>query len=87
MRWLAIEQHLGNPRRRFEEPRGRPAGSPDLPLANRPRRSRTPSFPCFIWSKSGITPSRSLTGHRYRRFLNGMNANIMVISASLRVQQ
>jgi hypothetical protein len=46
-----------------------------------------PLSPCFIWSRSGITPSRSLTGRRYRRFLNGMNANIMALLVSLPVQQ
>src|SRR6266566_4467879 len=39
------------------QPRGRPAGLPDRPLANRPRRSRTPCSPCFIWSRSGIANS------------------------------
>jgi hypothetical protein len=38
-------------------PRGRPAGLPDRPLANRPRRSRFPCFTCFIWSRSGIANS------------------------------
>jgi hypothetical protein len=36
------------------QPRGRPAGLPDRPFANRPRRCRTSCFPCFIWSRSGI---------------------------------
>jgi hypothetical protein len=36
------------------QPRGRPAGLPDRPLANRPRRCRASCFPCFIWSRSGI---------------------------------
>ncbi len=35
----------------------RSAGLPDRPLANRPRRSRTPCSPCFIWSRSGIANS------------------------------
>ena len=36
------------------QPRGRPAGLPDRPFANRPRRCRPSCFPCFIWSRSGI---------------------------------
>jgi len=32
----------------------RPAGGIARPVANRPRRSRTPCSPCFIWSRSGI---------------------------------
>ena len=42
------------------QPRGRPAGLPDRPLANRPRRSRTPCSPCFIWSRSGIANSAAI---------------------------
>src|SRR6266436_9315587 len=34
-----------------------PAGLPDRPRTNRPRRSRTPCSPCFIWSRSGIANS------------------------------
>ena len=57
---------------RLEEPRGRPAGLPDRPLANRLRRSCAPCFPYFISSRSGISSSRSLTRRRHRRFLNDM---------------
>jgi hypothetical protein len=39
------------------QPRGRPAGFPDWPLANRPRRSLIPCFTCFIRSRSGIANS------------------------------
>jgi hypothetical protein len=38
----------------------RPAGLPDRPLANRPRRSRTPCSPCFIRSRSGIANSHNI---------------------------
>src|SRR5438128_6206166 len=41
------------------QPRGRPTGLPDRPLANRPRRSRTPCSPCFIRSRSGIANSHN----------------------------
>jgi hypothetical protein len=30
------------------------AAGPDQPLGKRPRRSRAPCSPCFIWSRSGI---------------------------------
>jgi hypothetical protein len=43
-----------------DQPRGRPAGLSDLPLANRPRWSRTPCFACFIWSRSGIANSAAI---------------------------
>lgn len=33
---------------------GRPAGLPDRPLTNRPRRSRSPCSPCFIRLRLGI---------------------------------
>ena len=40
-----------------QQPRGRLAGLPERPLANRPPRSRAPCSPCFIWSRSGIANS------------------------------
>jgi hypothetical protein len=43
-----------------DQPRGRPAGLSDLPLANRPRWSRTPSFACCICSRSGIANSAAI---------------------------
>jgi hypothetical protein len=56
----------------LEEPRGRPSGLPDRPLASRLRRSRAPCSPCFISSRSGTSSFRSLTRRRHRRFLNDM---------------
>jgi hypothetical protein len=40
--------------------RGRPAGLPDRPVANRSRRSGTPCSPCFIRSRSGAANSAAI---------------------------
>ena len=44
-------------RRESRLPRSPPAGSPDLRLESRSRRTRAPCFTCFMWPRSSVANS------------------------------
>ena len=48
MPWLAIEQHPGSSRARFEEPRARPAGSPNRPWRTARASPALPVSPVYL---------------------------------------
>src|SRR6266851_1753633 len=61
------------------QPRGRPAGLPDRPLANRPRRSCSA---CFIRSRSGIANSAAIVAASANEIMPPTSAEVTAFVAA-----